>query len=135
MLFPSGVSASFYCSFATENQQWIHASGDRGCLWIDDFVLPFHGPEVAVESHRDQFAVENCSFHMERHAQRHAVREVDAGHATSQEMRMFRQFSQLVQSGERDEQWPRWTLDTQRVLDACLRSARRDGAPETVEAP
>src|ERR1043166_9599266 len=43
MVYPDGVSASFYCSFRTENQQWAHVSGTRGHLKVDDFVLPFFG--------------------------------------------------------------------------------------------
>ncbi len=128
LLFPNGVSASFYCSFLTENQQWIHASGTRGYLRINDFVLPYHGAEIEVLSGQDIFEIDNCSFHMANHATRHAVHEVDANHATAQEVRMFRTFSDLVLSGKRDEQWPTWTLKTQQVLDACFASANNDGA-------
>lgn len=128
LIFPGGVSANFYCSFVTENQQWLHLSGSRGYLRIDDFVLPYQGCEVAVHLGQDAFAIDNCAFHMEHHATRHAVREMDAGHQTSQEVRMFQHFSDLVLSGRREAAWPKWTLDTQRVLDACFSSAERDGA-------
>jgi predicted dehydrogenase len=123
LLFPGDVSASFYCSFVTENQQWIHASGSRGYLRLNDFVLPFHAAEVEAFSSQDVFAVDNCTFHMENHLRRHAVREYDANHPTAQEVRMIRRFSEIVLTGQRDEQWPRWTLDTQRLVDACLESA------------
>src|SRR5262245_72229 len=46
LLYPNGVSASFYCSFRTENQQWAHVSGTRGQLYVDDFVLPYFGCEA-----------------------------------------------------------------------------------------
>lgn len=128
LLFAGGISAGFYNSFITENQQWFHASGSKGYLRVDDFVLPYHGPEVAVLTGQDVFAVENCSFHMQNYLRRHAVNEVDAGHATSQEVRMFRHFSNLVLSGQREATWPTWTLQTQRVLDACFQSAQQDGA-------
>lgn len=128
LLFANGVSASFYNSFITENQQWVHVSGSRGYLRIDDFVLPYHGPELEVLSAQDVFAIDNCSFHMQNHLRRHAVAEVDAGHATSQEVRMFRHFSDLVLSGRRESAWPTWTLQTQRVLDACFESTRQGGA-------
>ncbi len=128
LIFANGVSTSFYCSFVTENQQWVHASGSRGYLRINDFVLPYHGCEVDVLAGQDVFAVDNCSFHMEHHPTRHAVREVDAGHSTAQEVRMFRHFSDLVLSGRREEAWPTWTLLTQQVLDACYQSAHQDGA-------
>lgn len=41
LFFKSGVSASFYCSFITENQEWAIVSGTRGYLEVRDFVLPF----------------------------------------------------------------------------------------------
>lgn len=129
LLFSDGITAGFYNSFITENQQWFHASGSQGYLRVDDFVLPFHGPEVDVLTGQDVFAVENCSFHMHNHWQRRAVNEVDAGHKTSQEVRMFRYFSDLVLNEQRDTSWPTWTLKTQRVLDACFESAQQDGAP------
>ncbi|MEO8270916.1 MAG: Gfo/Idh/MocA family oxidoreductase [Aureliella sp.] len=128
LLFANGVSASFYNSFVTENQQWAHASGSRGYLRTDDFVLPFHGPEVDVLTAQDVFAIDNCSFHMQHYLRRHAVAEADAGHATAQEVRMFRHFSDLVLSGQRESAWPVWTLQTQKVLDACFKSSQQDGA-------
>lgn len=127
LIFANGVSASFYCSFITENQQWVHASGSRGYLRINDFVLPYHGCEVDVIAGQDEFTIDNCSFHMEHHPKRHAVRELDAGHSSAQEVRMFRHFSELVLSGRREEIWPKWTLTTQQVLDACFLSAHQDG--------
>lgn len=127
LIFANGVSASFYCSFITENQQWVHASGSRGYLRINDFVLPYHGCEIDVLASQDQFVIDNCSFHMEHHPTRYAVREIDAGHSTAQEVRMFRHFSDLVLSGRREESWPKWTLSTQQVLDACFQSAQQDG--------
>ncbi len=33
----------FYNSFVTENQQWVHASGEAGYLRVEDFVRPLHG--------------------------------------------------------------------------------------------
>ncbi len=133
LIFPDGVSATFYNSFVTENQQWVHVSGERGYLRMDDFVLPFHAPEVAVLVGQDVFSVNNCEFHMEHHATRHAVREYDAGHETAQEVNLFRNFSNIVLSGKLDPSWPEWTLKTQRVIDACFRSAAQDGAPVAVE--
>ena len=135
LLFAEGITAGFYNSFITQNQQWFHASGSKGYLRVDDFVLPYHGPEVDVLTGQDDFAVENCSFHMQNHVRRHAVNEVDAGHATSQEVRMFRHFSDLVLSDQREATWPTWTLQTQRVLDACYLSAQQDGAAVLLSPP
>jgi predicted dehydrogenase len=134
LVFPSGVSASFYCSFVTENQQWVHASGSRGYLRVNDFVLPFRGAEVDAVSGQDIFDVQNCSFHMENHLHRHSVREYDAGHSTAQEVRLFRSFSEIVVSGQLSDVWPDWTLKTQQVLDACFQSAASNGATITLDS-
>ena len=47
LFFAGDVSAAFYCSFRTENQQWATVSGTRGYLHVKDFVVPFYGSEVA----------------------------------------------------------------------------------------
>ena len=127
LTFPQGVSASFYCSFLTAHQQLAHISGTHGYLRLDDFVLPFRSSEVAAYLGRDQFTQDNCVFHMEHHLQRLAVREYDAGEQSAQEVRMIRAFADLVGSGKLSPEWPEWTLKTQRVLDVCLESARRQG--------
>lgn len=129
LIFPEGVSATFYNSFLTENQQWIHASGSAGYLRIDDFVLPHHGSEVAVLSVKDRFEIDTCEFHMEHHPTRHTVREYDANQQSAQEANLFRNFSSIVNSGTLDPQWPTWTLNTQKILDACFQSAQQDGTP------
>jgi hypothetical protein len=45
---------------------------------------------------------------------------------------MIRSFSSLVLSGTPDPRWPAATLATQRVMMACLESARRGGAEVAV---
>jgi predicted dehydrogenase len=129
MTFKGGVSASFYSSFLTQNQQWVHISGSEGYLRMDDFVLPYHGSELTALVGHDHFAQDNCAFHMEHHPSRHAVREYDAGQESSQEVRMIRTFAELTQSGKLSDEWPDWTLKTQKVLDVCMESARRGGEP------
>ncbi|MEM8733872.1 MAG: Gfo/Idh/MocA family oxidoreductase [Planctomycetota bacterium] len=125
--FASGVTAGFYNAFIAANQQWVHVTGSDGHLRLDDFVLPYHGPEVAFYHSQDVFDVDNCEFHMEQHLTRHATREYDANASTAQEVKLFRNFSDIVLSGARDDSWPEWTLKTQRVLDACYESAMNDG--------
>jgi predicted dehydrogenase len=131
LIFPGGVSASFYNSFVTENQQWMHISGERGNLALADFVLPYHGAEIAATLTQDVFRVDNCDFHMEHHQQRHAVSEYSSAFAGAQEIRLIETFVQLVRSGQLSEVWPQWTLTTQQVLDACWQSATNDG--KTIE--
>ena len=69
---------------------------------------------------------------MQHHPQRFAVSEYASGAENAQEVRMIREFSKLVNSGQLDSQWPTWTLKTQQVLDACFQSAAQDGRPVTL---
>lgn len=122
---PPTVTASFFCSFLVEHQQWVHVSGTRGSLRIDDFVLPYAGQETAFTVSQPSFTLDGCDFRMERHDRVVTVVEEAFGHESAQEARMFRDFSALVLSGRRDERWPEASLATQRVLMACLEDARR----------
>src|SRR5262249_40415060 len=65
LLFEDGVSAGFYCSFRTANEQWAQISGVKGCLYVPDFVLPYFGSEIAFEVNRPMFQISGCSFNME----------------------------------------------------------------------
>lgn len=128
LLFPNNVSGAFYNSFITENSEWVNVSGSKGYMQIDDFVLPYHGPELGVTVTRNEFNVDNCEFHMEHHQQRFVAHEYDSNARGAQEVKLFENFSALVLSGKIDPSWPEWTLKTQRVLDACFESASKDGA-------
>jgi len=124
LLFASGVSASFYCSFRTENQQWANVSGTKGFVHVPDFVLPFFGDETRFEVTNSVFEITGCDFHMRRGTRLVAVPEYANSHPTAQEVRLFREFSALVASGRRDPRWGDIVLKTQIVVDACRRSAR-----------
>jgi predicted dehydrogenase len=124
LLYEDGFSGSFYCSFFTENQQWAHMSGQRGSLWLNDFVLPYYGGEARFETNQALFAVNQCDFHMHERRTTHCSREYSEGHDNAQEVEMFRTFSQNVLSGKPDQRWPTISLKTQRVMDAVFESAR-----------
>ena len=132
--FGGGVSASFYCSFLTENQQIAIISGDRGYLAVDDFVLPFYGAELAWTLNRHVLEIDNCRWNMGRHTQQRAVSEYASGEANAQEVNMMRRFGQIVLSGRLDPHWPEIALKTQRVLDACVQSAAADGRPVPLDS-
>lgn len=127
LIFASGVTSAFFCSFETEHQQWFNISGTKGHIAIDDFVLPYTGTEVAFSIEQAHFEMDKCQFHMERHPRRVAVHEYGDSHRTSQETKLFRKFGELVLGGVPDPHWPDISLKTQQVLDACLRSARESG--------
>jgi predicted dehydrogenase len=128
LFFPGGVTASYYCSFRTENHQWANVSGTKGSLHVDDFVLPFYGCESAFEVNQPFFRVSGCTFNMESHPRRFAAREYSEGAPGAQEVNMIRNFSEIVTSGKLDPSWGEIALKTQVVLDACLQSARNGGA-------
>jgi predicted dehydrogenase len=127
LFFAGGVSASFYCSFNTELQQWAHVSGSKGCISMRDFVLPYYGCESEFIADRPVFNVKGTSYHWESHPKRFAVTEYSDGSPDAQETNMIRTFSRLVLSGKPDPTWGDIALKTQVVLDACLASARSGG--------
>lgn len=126
--FEGGVTAAFYNAFLTGNQQWAHVSGSHGQLHLHDFVLPFFGCESVFETRQPVFSVTGCQFNMEPHLQRVVVPEYSNNHPTAQETRLFRTFASLVSRGTLEEHWPQRSLDTQRILEACLASAAAEGA-------
>ena len=128
LFFERGVSSAFYCSFLNHNEQWAMLTGTKGYIRISDFVLPFFGSEVAYEVNQAVFNVDACNFNMEAHWGRVAIPEYSNGHPSAQETNMFRNFAQTVQSGELRDEWPNMALNTQRVMSACLDSARASGS-------
>ncbi len=134
LFFPGNASATFYCSFLTEKQQWAIVSGTRGSLQVADFVLPFFGCESAFEVRNPVFLVRGCDFNMEDHVRRFAVPEYSNSWSSSQEANLIRNFARLVLSGQPDPTWGDLALKTQLVLDACLQSAREDGKLVSVRA-
>jgi predicted dehydrogenase len=128
LLFDGGRSAGFYCSFNAENQQWAVISGTKGALHIKDFVLPFFGSDAKYTVSQPQFEVRGCQFNMEGRAQQYAIHEYSNNATDSQETRLFRRFAELVSSGRPDPIWGEIALKTQKVVDACLKSAQQDVA-------
>ncbi len=126
--FASGLSANFYCSFLTSNQQTAIVSGDDGCVSIDDFVLPFYGSESIWKAHSHQLEIDNCRWNFNRRTQTHSAYEYASGESNAQEVNMVRKFASIVESGTLDPSYPDRTLKTQRILDACRRSAVSQGS-------
>jgi predicted dehydrogenase len=120
LFFKSGVSASFYCSFITENQEWAIVSGTRGYLEVPDFVLPFAGNELELSVRKNEFSKDGCDFRMQSHIRRVAIPEHGNSHPNAQESNMFRAFAEQIQSGQLNELWPEMALKTQEVMGRCL---------------
>jgi len=129
MFWPGGVSAGFYCSFVTEHQQWAHVSGTEGYLRVDDFVLPYFGSDAGFDVASHVFDFHGSDFNMRNGTRRVPVPEYSNSFPGAQETSLFRNFSELALSGSPDPFWPDVSLKTQRVLNACLDSARNDSRP------
>jgi predicted dehydrogenase len=128
LFFEGGISANFYCSFLTQHQQWVHISGDKGFVELDDFVLPFFAPEVGFDASNNHFHIQGCDFNMERHRKHYSVNEYANGQSNSQEVNMVRNFANHVLSGKVNHDWGQIVLKTQTVLDALWKSARNGNA-------
>jgi predicted dehydrogenase len=126
LFFENGTSAAFFCSFIAENQQWAVVSGEKGLLRVNDFVLPFKGDQTHYSVTQSQFQVRNCQFDMVEGRRDITVAEPSNNAPRSQEAELFRTFSDLMIKGSLDSHWPFISLQTQTVMEACLRSAREN---------
>jgi predicted dehydrogenase len=117
LLFDGNVSAEFYSSFITAEQQWAFVSGRKGWLRLPDFVHPFNSREPAFEVNRTEIRVREAG------AQTPIPESGELGHPTAQNTIMFRNFANQVFSDKLNEEWPMWALKTQKVLDACHKSS------------
>lgn len=134
LTFADGASASFYCSFTTANAQWAIVSGGKGLLQVSDFVLPFYGSETKYSLTRSEFVLDRCQASMHEGRKIEALDEPSNNAPGSQESGLFRTFSELVLNGKQDAHWPRISLLTQHVLDACLASAQDGGRAVKLDA-
>lgn len=132
LLYDGGVSASFHCSFCAQNSQWATVSGTKGYLTVRDFVLPFFGKESTASVTQSEFVVKGCQFDMREGRSDLRYDEPSNNAPGAQEVNLFQAMSGLVLSGKLDPHWPDITLKTQRVLNACLESARTGSAPLTL---
>lgn len=130
--FPDGVSAAFYCSFLSVNQQTVLLSGDRGYLSVDDFVLPFYDAEASWGEHQHVLEIDNCRWNFRRHTARKAIAEYPSGEQNAAEVNMVRRFAECVLSRRLDPLYPDLACKTQRILDACRRSDAAGGVSVTL---
>ena len=120
LFYPGGVTVEFYASFRAAKQQWVHVGGQNGWLRLPDFVHPFNGYEPAFEVN-DKFITVAGGAPCPP-----GTDPSGFGHATAQDTRMWRNFAEQVFSGNLNAEWPMWSLQTQKVLDACHESAKHD---------
>lgn len=121
------LTASFYCSFVTHHQQWLHFSGTQGVVRVQDFVLPYAGDSLNFYSEVCDFQQNGCTFVM--HQDSEVIETIEPANSMpgSQESRMMQRFGGIVAAEKTDDFWPNIALATQRVLDACMQSAKANG--------
>ena len=127
LFFDGDVTGSFFCSFMTENQQTALISAEKGYVMLDDYVLPLYDAEIDWTVNRHALEIDNCRWNFCRRTERTAIEEYASGESNSQEVNMVRTFAELALSESLDSRHPAIALKTQRVLDACRRSAIADG--------
>jgi len=120
LFYPGGVTVEFYASFLAAKQQWVHVAGQKGWLRLPDFVHPFNSYEPQFEVNDKMVTVAGdvkCPP---------GVDAAEFGHAAAQDARMWRAFANQIFSGSLNDEWPMWALQTQKVMDACLESAKQN---------
>jgi predicted dehydrogenase len=127
--FAKSASASFYCCFTAAHAQWAVVSGENALLQVSDFVLPFSSEFTTYSLTKSNFTIDGCRADMHGGKETQSLQEPSNNAPGSQESRLFETFSKLVVSKKLDPQWPRISLLTQRVLEACLESAHQHSAP------
>jgi predicted dehydrogenase len=121
LYFEGGKTASLYCSFCNQHQQWVHVSGTNGNLWLDDFVLPWFGNRQRIRERHARFNESGFDFNYECHGQDHWFEEYGNGHPSAQEVRLVRHFVGLTKRP--DPYWPEISQKTQQVMQALWDSA------------
>lgn len=116
LYFAGGVSSGFHCSFRAGYQQWAMISGTNGFVRVPDFVNPSATNPVAWEVNFQPILKSEAGLCLGGDTT-----------ANSQEANQFRNFTAQVRSGALNRDWPELAWQTQRVMDACLRSARSGG--------
>jgi len=127
LVFPDHSTASMYCSFRNHHQQWVHVSGTRGNLWIEDFVLPIFGTRHDIRYRSPRFNETGFDFNYEVQGQDIWIDEHGNSHPNAPEVRLVRKFADLVLGGHPDPYWPTISLKTQRVMQALWDSSQAGG--------
>ena len=126
--FENGITSTFYNSFVTGHQQWAHVSGTEGHIYVPDFVLPYAGGEARFDKAKPEFTINDCDFEMAQNHESFVIQEPGNSAPNSQETNLFRNFADIVNSGNLDDHWPTIALQTQKLMDACYESATNNSA-------
>ncbi len=126
LFFPDGASASIYCSFLNQHQQWVHVSGTDGSVLVEDFVLPCFGNQLSIRQRQAVFNESGFDFNYECRHSEIRVDEYGNGHRSAQEVSLIRNFVNLARSAAPDSYWPTISYQTQSIMQALWESAKAD---------
>ncbi len=127
LVFDNDVTAAFFCSFQTANQQTATISGDTGYLSVDDYVLPLFDSKTNWQIDRHELEIDNCRWNFKRRSQPFFCDEYHAGESNAQEVEMVRRFADIALTGQLDDSLADRAVQTQRILDACRQSDNAGG--------
>jgi len=100
-------------------QQWAVVIGEKGSLRVPDFVHTRNPPCFEVNGTPVRVKVPGAT------GRSPSAEPFELGHKTAQDTWMWRNFANQIASGKLNKSWPMWSMKTQLVLDACLKSARQ----------
>ena len=106
--FENERMASFDCAFDTASRKWLEVAGKKASLICDDFTLPWKE--------------ESTRFWVHDAGGKAAEHNIDG---CIQEVSMIERFSDIVRTRQLDVRLPTEAINTMRVCDALLESARR----------
>lgn len=117
MWFRNQRTAAFDCGFDMGLRKWFEVAGEEGNLVCDDFLAPTNIDAPRFWTHDET----GCS---ETH--------VSAG--VVQQTEMVQRFCEIVCAGTLEERWFSDSLDTQRVVDALMKSLKLKREVEVEDA-
>lgn len=109
--FPGEITATVSCGYDTATRKWFEIAGSAASLFCDDFTRPWadRPPGCSIQDAAGNRALETTDV-------------------VSQERTMIERLA-----GEEDlAVWHSQAIDTQRILDAAIRSAADGGAKMTI---
>ncbi|EWM25302.1 Glucose-fructose oxidoreductase [Nannochloropsis gaditana] len=99
LLFESGCSATFFCSFLTHETQLAVLNGEEASVQYSDFVLPLPGRYLYFDVNHQSYQQEGLDQVVHSYSERHHVQEAGYGHPSAQEACMVRHLSDLSREG------------------------------------
>ncbi|KAL8261428.1 hypothetical protein R6Q59_025477 [Mikania micrantha] len=121
-----GKIATFHCSFLANLTMNITASGTKGSLHLNDFVIPFEEKQASFTTATESKFTDLVTGWVPLPSHHTVMTDVP------QEACMVTEFSRLVKSVKNDggvveKMWPTWSRKTQLVLDAVKASVEKGG--------